>query len=136
MMRRFATPFALLLAAAAASVSAQETTATVKMAGNWAINFTSPQGTANWTVKFEQFSDTLRGQAQTDFGALPVYDGWISGNDLSFWLTITLEGQKYDLGFSGKVNGDAAEGTIAVPAAAGMSPIPFTAKRVVDPGTG
>ena len=135
MMRRAVALCALVLASTAAPLAAQEATPTptAKMAGNWDFSFTSPQGAATWRVTFEQAGDTLKGQAQSDFGPLPMSNGWISGNDLSFSLSLNFNGQNFNLDFSGVVKGDEAEGTIAVPGA-GIEPFAFAAKRVVEPG--
>ena len=114
----------------AAPLSAQDTTkvATAKVAGNWDFSFTSPQGAANWRIKFDQAGDTLRGSAATDFGQLDVVNGWISGNELSFTLNLNFNGQAIQVNFAGIVKGDTAQGNIDVPGA-GIQPFPFTAVR-------
>jgi hypothetical protein len=118
------------LAFLAAPVAAQDTTKvpTVNIAGNWDFSFTSPQGAATWRIKFEQAGDTLRGQASTDFGALDVTDGWITGNELSFTLNLNFNGQAISVNFAGTVKGDTAQGNIDVPGA-GIQPFPFTAVK-------
>lgn len=119
----------------AATLPAQDTTKTptAKMAGNWDVNFTSPQGTANWRVNFVQSGDTLSGSAQTDFGQLTVTDGWISGNDLSFTLNLNFNGTPVTLNFYGVVKGDTATGKIELPGV-GMQPLDFTARRASSSG--
>ncbi|HEY5544771.1 MAG TPA: hypothetical protein VIK50_01850 [Gemmatimonadaceae bacterium] len=118
------------IALLAAPLAAQDTTkvATANVAGNWDFSFTSPQGAANWRVKFEQFGDTLRGSAATDFGQLEVSDGWITGNELSFTLYLNVDGQSITVNFAGTVKGDTAQGRIEVPGV-GVDPFPFTAIR-------
>jgi len=118
------------LAFLAAPVAAQDTTKvpTVNIAGNWDFSFTSPQGAATWRIKFEQSGDTLRGQASTDFGALDVTNGWITGNELSFTLNLNFNGQAISVNFAGTVKGDTAQGNIDVPGA-GIQPFPFTAVK-------
>ncbi len=109
--------------------AAQDTTkvATVNIAGNWDFSFTSPQGAATWRIKFEQSGDTLWGQASTDFGALEVTNGWISGNELSFTLNLNINGQAITVNFAGTVKGDTAQGNIDVPVA--TMNFPFTAVK-------
>jgi len=118
------------IALLAAPLAAQDTTkvATANVAGNWDFSFTSPQGAANWRVKFEQFGDTLRGSAATDFGQLEVSDGWITGNELYFTLYLNVDGQSITVNFAGTVKGDTAQGRIEVPGV-GVDPFPFTAIR-------
>jgi hypothetical protein len=118
------------LAIITAPVAAQDTTKTptVNIAGNWDFSFTSPQGAATWRIKFEQAGDTLRGQASTDFGALEVTNGWITGNELSFTLNLNFNGQAIAVNFAGTVKGDTAQGNIDVPGA-GIPAFPFTAVK-------
>ncbi len=122
--------FLALTALVAAPLTAQDTTKvpTAKVAGNWDFSFTSPQGAANWRIKFDQAGDTLRGSAATDFGQLDVVDGWISGNDLSFTLNLNIQGQAITVNFAGTVKGDTAQGNVDVPGV-GIPPFPFTAVR-------
>jgi opacity protein-like surface antigen len=100
-----------VLALVAAPLSAQDTTKTptAKVAGNWDFNFTS--GTAN-----------------TDFGAVNVSDGWVTGNDISFTLNLNVQGTAISVNFAGTVKGDTASGQIDVPNV-GIQPFPFTAVR-------
>lgn len=122
--------FLALTALVAAPLAAQDTTKvpTAKVAGNWDFSFTSPQGAANWRIKFEQFGDTLRGKAATDFGELDVVDGWIAGNELSFTLNLNFNGQAIQVNFAGTVKGDSAQGNVDVPGV-GIQPFPFTAVK-------
>ena len=99
---------------------------TAKVAGNWDFSFTSPQGAANWRIKFDQAGDTLTGTAATDFGQLDVTNGWITGNDMSFTLNLNFSGQMIQVNFAGTVKGDTVSGNIDVPGA-GIQPFPFTA---------
>jgi hypothetical protein len=106
------------------------------MGGNWDFSFNSPQGAMTWRVNFAQAGDTLTGQAQSDFGTLPVTEGWISGNELSFGLILSFDGQSFTVYFSGIVKGDSvAEGNIEVPNS-GLPTTPFSAKKVTDPPAG
>jgi hypothetical protein len=106
-----------------------EKPATAKMAGSWDFSFTSPQGNHNWRVKFDQKGDTLSGQAESELGALTLQDAWITGNELSFGVAISMNGQTFNLYFAGLVKGDTADGSLEVPNS-GMQAIPFRAVRV------
>lgn len=120
----------IALAFLAAPLSAQDApkVATAQVGGNWDFAFTSPQGAANWRIKFDQAGDTLRGSAATDFGQLDVTNGWITGNDMSFTLNLNFNGQMIQVNFAGTVKGDTVQGNIDVPGA-GIQPFPFTAVK-------
>jgi hypothetical protein len=113
----------------AAPLSAQDTAkvATAKVAGNWDFSFTSPQGAATWRIKLDQAGDTLRGTAATDFGQVDVNDGWITGNDMSFSLSLNFNGTPITVNFAGKVKGDTVQGNVGVPEA--NMTFPFTAVK-------
>jgi hypothetical protein len=127
-MKRLALLAALVLVAA--PLSAQDSTKKVpaKVAGNWDFSFTSPQGAANWRIKFEQSADTLWGTANTEFGAVNVTDGWVTGDDISFTINLNIQGTAISVNFAGTVKGDTATGQIDVPNV-GIQPFPFTAIR-------
>jgi hypothetical protein len=122
----------IALAFLAAPLSAQDAAKvpTAKVAGNWDFAFTSPQGAANWRIKFDQAGDTLSGSAATDFGQLDVTNGWITGNDMSFTLNLNFNGQMIQVNFAGVVKGDTVQGNVDVPGA-GIQPFPFTAVKAV-----
>ena len=121
---------AIALVLLAMPLSAQDTAKvpTAKVAGSWDFSFTSPQGAANWRIKFDQAGDTLRGSAATDFGQLDVVDGWITGNNMSFTLNLNFNGQAISVNFAGTVKGDTVQGNIDVPGA-GIPAFPFTAVK-------
>jgi len=119
---------ALALFAVPAAAQEAPKAPTANIAGNWDFSFTSPQGAATWRIKFDQKGDTLTGSATTDFGALNVENGWITGNDLSFTLNLNFNGQSIAVNFAGTVKGDTASGNIDVPGA-GIAPFPFTAVK-------
>jgi hypothetical protein len=130
--RRALPAFLLALSIPTAGAAGQDAPpATAKVAGNWDFSFTSPQGAMTWRVKFDQAGDTLTGHAESDFGTLPMREGWITGNDLSFGLLLSLEGQSFTVYFTGTVKGDTADGSIEVPNS-GLQPIAFRAIRVAN----
>lgn len=130
-MKKLIAVIALAIIAAQGAAQDAPKPPTAKIAGNWDFSFTSPQGAANWRIKFEQSGDTLFGTANTDFGAVNVTDGWVTGNDLSFTLNLNIQGQAIPVNFSGTVKGDTAQGQIDVPGV-GIQPFPFTAIRAAS----
>src|SRR5687767_4163267 len=119
----------IALAFLGAPLSAQDApkVATAKVAGSWDFSFTSPQGAATWRIKFDQAGDTLRGTAATDFGQLDVNEGWITGDDMSFSLSLNFNGTMITVNFAGKVKGDTVQGNVGVPEA--NMTFPFTAVK-------
>ena len=128
-MKKLIGILALALIAAPATAQDAPKATNVNMAGNWDFSFTSPQGTANWRIKFEQSADTLWGTATTDFGPLNVTDGWVAGNDVSFTLSLNYEGTPISLNFTGTVKTDTINGQIDVPGV-GIQPFAFTGVKV------
>lgn len=130
MFRRALIASIVAVVAPLATASGQdEKPATAKMAGSWDFSFTSPQGNHTWRVKFDQKGDTLSGQAESELGTLTLQDAWITGNELSFGVAISMNGQSFNLYFAGLVKGDTADGSLEVPNS-GMQAIPFRAVRV------
>jgi hypothetical protein len=130
-MKQLIAALALVVIAAPAVAQDAAKVPAAKVAGNWDFSFTSPQGAANWRIKFEQSGDTVWGTANTDFGAINVTNGWVEGNDLSFTLNLDFQGTAISVNFAGTVKGDTAQGQIDVPGA-GVQPFPFTAIRAAN----
>ncbi len=118
----------------AAPLQTQETAPAAKLAGTWDFSFNGPAGPMTWRVNFQQSGDTLTGMAATDFGSLPVTEGWTSGNEMSFGLVINVDGQVFTVYFSGVVKGDSLAGSIEVPNS-GLPLTPFNALRVSNPAS-
>lgn len=126
--RRFAIA-ALLLAAPLAAQDAPKAPP-AKVAGNWDVSFTSPQGAATWRVSLEQSADTIWGTANTgDFGTVNVTDGWVAGNDVAWTIGLNFQGTQIALNFTGTVKGDTISGQIDVPGV-GIQPFAFTGVKV------
>lgn len=79
------------------------------------------------TVEFVQEGSDLSGKLMSQFGTAEFSDGVVSGNEISFDVTISFGGQDIDLSFSGTVEGDTITGTVIQ---AGMESAEFTAKRI------
>jgi hypothetical protein len=97
----------------------------VNVTGKW--EFTLAQGGFKFTVDFSQEEAALSGKMISPFGAFDFTGGVVSGNDLSFDMTLSAGGQEIDLFFSATVDGDTMRGTV-VQGTAGSDE--FTAKRI------
>lgn len=129
MQRRSAVVFAMLAAMVASPVSGQETKTSAKMTGKWEFTIDGPQGPDVMTITLTQVGDTLTGKAESQFGAMALSKGKISGDTFSFALTMNGNGESMELPFSGKVTGETAEGSISMPMGDGMV-MNWRAKRV------
>jgi imidazolonepropionase-like amidohydrolase len=106
---------------------------TVSLTGKWKISLTGPQGPEEATADLSMAPDgTLSGPLTGVSGAMlgsmgtvSIRDGWVSGNQFSFTLSLTLEGNPTDVIFSGTLEGEQMKGTAS---GGGMS-VDFTGSR-------
>lgn len=135
-MTRSTTLAALTVAfLAALPLAAQEP---ANMAGKWEFSYSTQRGATTIAITFEQDGETLTGSASMggQRGGTAEVKGTIKGNDLSFALIRTFNENTFEQTFTGKVTGDAAEGTMSGGGRrGGGQPISWTAKRL-PPGTG
>jgi len=91
----------------------------VKLTGKWTISMTGPQGAEEATVDLSMAADgTLSGSLTGTSGAMlgsvgtvSIREGWVSGNQFSFTLSLSLGGSPTDVIFSGTVEGEQMKGT-------------------------
>lgn len=92
----------LLLAAVAAAAS--------NVDGSWQGNFSGPNGDMTLTFKFKAQGTTLTGAVESQNGDIPISDGKIDGNKISFKVQVgdntinhegTISGDTIDLKTSG-----------------------------------
>ncbi len=118
-MRTAATTLAVLLSASAFAAD---------IAGKWKANAPGPDGQTMeivFTLKAE--GSTVTGTSSTPMGELPISNGTIAGDAISF--DVDAGGMK--ISHKGKVTGDTM--TLKVTFGAGeMPPIDMTAKRVTE----
>jgi imidazolonepropionase-like amidohydrolase len=106
---------------------------TVRLTGKWKISLTGPQGLEEATADLSMVPDgTLSGSLTGVSGAMvgsmgtvSIRDGWVSGNQFSFTLSLTLGGNPTDVIFSGTLEGEQMKGT----ASGGGTSVDFTGSR-------
>jgi imidazolonepropionase-like amidohydrolase len=106
---------------------------TVKLTGKWKISLTGTQGPEEATADLTMAPDgTLSGTVTGVSGAMvgsmgtvSIHDGWVSGNQFSFTLSLTLAGNPTDVIFSGTLEGEQMKGT----ASGGGASVDFTGSR-------
>jgi imidazolonepropionase-like amidohydrolase len=105
----------------------------VKLTGKWKISLTSSQGPEEATADLNMATDgTLTGSLTGvsgsmlgSIGTVSISEGWVSGNQFSFTLNVTLGGNPIEASFSGTLEGEQMKGTAS---GGGMS-VDFTGTR-------
>ncbi|MGD8867214.1 MAG: hypothetical protein PVI01_06280 [Gemmatimonadales bacterium] len=117
-----------LLTLFAATAWSQETkqTEAVDVTGTWEITSESPRGTMTRNVTFEQQGDQLTGSIETRSGSVPIQQGSIDGNQISFTVVFSRGDNNFEMTYTGTVDGDTAIGTFQTPRGGG----PWTGQRV------
>jgi len=112
---------ALALLVPATRAAAQEPS----VAGIWELSWDSPRGAQTVTVAFEQDGAEVTGTAQMRMGEVPVKDGSLKGDQLTFVLEFARGDRTFSQSFAATVKGDTMEGKITTP----RGENPFTGKR-------
>lgn len=81
--------------------------------GTWNITMETPLGARNATLTLAATGGALSGTMSGDGGAIDIYDGSISGDQVSFKVDIT-QPMSLTLGFSATVAGNALSGSVAL----------------------
>tara|TARA_B100000745_G_C20111323_1_gene380352 strand:+ start:734 stop:1135 length:402 start_codon:yes stop_codon:yes gene_type:complete len=121
----------LLSAALASPVAAQDLT------GTWEISTQGGRGGPQTsTLVLAQDGETLTGTLTVSLGGrggrgggpqeLEVSNGTVDGNSFSFIVTLSFQGNSFDLNYSGTVDGDEMSGTRGGPRGGGQ---PFTGEK-------
>lgn len=96
--------------------------------GKWKGTAETPVGTTERTFVFKVDGNKLTGETLSNrFGKSTIDDGKIDADNISFTVTINVEGNETKVNYKGKVSGDSIKFTVEVP---GLDqPIEYTAKR-------
>lgn len=97
------------------------------VAGNWKATAEGPNGAMQRTFAFKVDGEKLTGETISSFaGKSEIRDGKIKGDDLSFQITVKIQGNEMDVAYKGKVVG---KDEIKFTAGAGGNTIEWLAKR-------
>jgi hypothetical protein len=100
--------------------------AQTNITGDWDVTVVSPQGTNTTPVSFTQEGDKVSGIFKSPQGQLPFDGGKMTGSDLTFTFTVTMQGMQLPITLTGKVDGTSMTGTADF---GGFAQGEWTAKR-------
>src|SRR5262245_2294652 len=95
------------------------------VAGDWTLTIQSPTGTRTVPLTLKQDGEKITGMFKGPQGELPV-EGTLVDNELKFAFAIPIQGQSLDISMTGKVEGEAVNGTAQF---GGFGEGPFSMKR-------
>jgi hypothetical protein len=99
------------------------------VSGTWKGSAETPNGTVERTFVFKVDGDKLTGETSSNlFGKSKIEDGKVEGDNISFTITVNVQGAEGKVNYKGKVEGDQIKFTVEVPAYG--QTLELTAKRV------
>ena len=115
--------FLLLLALFALTAAAAD------VSGTWKGSAQTPNGTVERTFVFKVDGNKLTGETTSDmFGKSVIEDGKVDGDDISFTITVNVQGNEGKVNYKGHVDGDQIKFTVNIPAYS--QTVEYVAKRV------
>jgi D-glucosaminate-6-phosphate ammonia-lyase len=97
----------------------------IDVTGKWDSTVESPQGTIASVATYKQEGESLTGTHVGQMGEVAL-KGTVKGNQITYTITIDMQGQQLTITYSGKIDGDAIAGTAEF---GGMGEAAWTAKR-------
>jgi hypothetical protein len=101
-----------MLAGVLGSVAPQAQDKPVDVAGAWAFEVVTDQGTATPAVTFKQEGEKLAGTYVSERLGEQALTGTVKGNAITFSFTATMEGNAFTVNFSGTVEKDEMKGKV------------------------
>jgi hypothetical protein len=98
--------------------------------GKWTATVESPRGTQTLTFDFHVDGAKLTGTVTTPRGDMPISEGKIDGDNISFAQVMNRDGNEFKIAYTGKAVGDTIKFTRQFGAAGDRPPQEFTATRV------
>jgi hypothetical protein len=108
------------------------TAAAADVTGAWKGTAQTPNGSIERTFNFKVDGNKLTGDTSSDmFGKSVIEDGKVDGDNISFTITVSFQGNEGKVNYSGKVKGDQIDFTVEIPTL--NQTVQYTAKRVGQP---
>jgi hypothetical protein len=83
----------------------------VAIEGTWNVVIKTPMGDQKGGLVLKQEGDALTGEMTSSYGAVPVEDGKVEGDELS-WKTNVTNPMPITLSFTGKIDGGSISGKV------------------------
>ena len=84
------------------------------VAGTWKASVETPNGTFESTFLFKVDGNKLTGTVTGRMGEAPISEGKIEGDDVSFNVVRSRDGQEFKLSYKGKIKGDELMLTVSI----------------------
>jgi hypothetical protein len=99
------------------------------ISGTWKGTAETPNGTVERTFVFKVDGTQLTGETESNmFGKSTIENGKIDGDNISFTITVKVQGNEGKVNYTGKVDGDQIKFKAEIPAYG--QTVEYTAKRV------
>jgi len=99
------------------------------VSGKWKGTAETQFGKVERTFVFKVDGAKLTGETSSDrFGNSTIQDGKVDGDNLSFTIHVTFQGNEADVSYKGKASGDTIKFTVEIPGSG--EPVTYIAKRV------
>jgi hypothetical protein len=108
-----------------APAAAPAATSAVDLTGTWALQVVTDNGTRTPTVVIKQDGDKITGQYKSQIGEAPIA-GKIKGNEFSFQVTLSFEGNSFTIVYTGTADQNEMKGRVDVADLGGGT---FTGKK-------
>ena len=105
------------------------TASAADISGNWKGTAETSNGTIERTFVFKVDGHKLTGETTSNmFGKTTIEDGKVDGDDVSFTITVNMQGTDAKVNYKGKVEGDTIKFNVELQAIG--QTLEMTAKRV------
>jgi len=94
------------------TVEAAPQDAPANVAGAWQLTIDTGQGTGTPSVTFKQDGEKLTGTYSSQVFGEQNVTGTVKGNAITFAFTATMEGNKFEIVYSGTVEKDTMKGKV------------------------
>jgi zinc protease len=108
----------------AANYAPENNSETVDANGNWKLLLDAMGRKYEFDLILRQDGENLSGQLDSAFGSGEIKEGSVSGAKISITAGTEFQGQMFEFGLKGQIEGDSIEGTISAP----MIPMPLEFK--------
>jgi hypothetical protein len=85
----------------------------LNLTGKWQATISSSMGEMDMTLEIQQEGNSISGFISSEMGQWDISEGILSGNELTFTLSITMMDETIEVAFSGTAEKDSIQGTMS-----------------------